>query len=436
MKLLRSGMAKTHLRLSLLVLFNAAICLSGCVSNPKQGSVVTIEQIEAGYQMIRNDEPYIIHGVGGSSNLKKLKSYGGNTIRTWDAEGIEPLMDEAEELGIAVVVGIWLEHQRHGHDYNDLEFQASELERVERFVLQFKDHPALLAWGVGNEVELGADFDMALRQINDAARVIKSLDLNHPTMAIIAEIGDDKAVRIGNECPDIDMLGINSYGGMATVATRAIEQGYTGPFAITEFGPVGHWETGNTPWGAPYEQPSSAKAAFIRNNYRKAVQANLGKNCLGSFAFLWGNKQEKTSTWYGLLLASGETTESVDVLSELWTGEQPANRAPIVKKLNLDHDPASLKPGQRLAVSVNARDPDSDPLITEWSVVEESTIKSAGGDHEDEIRPIESEIEYVDDSSAIITLPNQPGAYRVFAIVRDGNDHAGTVNLPILIVVD
>ncbi len=429
-------MPNLPLNSSLLALSSAAILSTGCISNPKQSSVVSIVQTDNGYQMMRNDEPYTIFGVGGSSDLELLKAYGGNTIRTWDAEGIAPLMDEAEKLGIAVVVGIWLEHQRHGIDYNDSEAREKELKRVEGFVRQFKDHPALLAWGVGNEVELGGDFDVAIRQINDAAKVIKSLDLNHPTMAIIAEIGDDKAVRIQSECPDIDMLGINSYGGMGTVATRAIKQGYTGPFAITEFGPVGHWETGNSPWGAPYEQSSSAKAGFIKNNYRKAVQTNLGKNCLGSFAFLWGNKQEKTATWYGLLLASGETTESVDVLSELWTGKQPANRAPIVNKLNLDADPGAIKPGQRMTVSVDASDPDGDPMSTQWSVVAESTRLSVGGDFEDEIEPIESEIELVSETSAIITLPEKPGAYRIFAIVRDGNDHAGTVNLPILIIAE
>jgi hypothetical protein len=434
MKLLRYIMRIPNNHISLLILSFFALCSSSCNSNPQQGSVVTIIQTETGYQMIRNGSPFTIHGVGGTTNLKKLKEYGGNTIRTWDAEGIEPLMDEASELGIAVVVGIWLEHTRHGFDSEDPEKRKEQLERVEGFVHQFKDHPALLAWGVGNEVELGVDLDIAIIQINEAAKMIKSIDQSHPTMAVIAEIGDDKAVRISNECPDIDMLGINSYGGMGSVADRALKQGYTGPFAITEFGPVGHWETGLSPWGAPYEQSSHDKAQFTKMNYISTIESNLGKQCLGSFGFLWGNKQEKTATWYGLLLESGETTESVDVLSELWTGQTPLNRAPQVKKMNLNVDPGTMNPGQRVTVNVDAFEPDGDPMNTQWSVIPESDRVSAGGDFEDYIQPSEIEIEVNGPTSAIIELPDLPGAYRIFAIVRDGQGHAGTVNLPILIV--
>lgn len=410
----------------------------GCEAEIPEGdpTVVRILQTNNGYQLFKDDAPYIINGVGGSSDLKRLKEYGGNTIRTWDAEGIAPLMDEAHELGIMVVVGIWLEHARHGFDYSQPESKDKQLMRVSQFVHEFKDHPALLAWGVGNELELGGSMDGALLQINDAAELIKSIDTNHPTMAVIAEIGDDKAIRIQNECPNIDFLGINSYGGMGSVSSRLESQGCTMPYAITEFGPVGHWETGLSPWGAPYEQSSAGKAAFIRTNYDKTVQPNLGKQCLGSFAFLWGHKQEKTETWYGLLLPSGETTQSVDVLSELWTGNAPQNKAPIVKSIVTEADLTSLKPAQRVSVTVDAIDPDDDTMTTQWRVIPESTQQSAGGDFESAIVEVELVVETHSSTHATITMPSAPGAYRIFVTLRDGHNHAGTANLPILVVQD
>ena len=408
--------------------------LVACSGPQQRASVVTLTKTDAGYTLMRNGEPYIIYGVGGTTNLDLLAKYGGNTIRTWDAQGIKPILDEAQARGISVVVGIWLEHQRHGFDYHDPKNKKEQLDRVETFVKELRDHPAVLAWGVGNELELGGSMDTAIEQINDAAAVIKSLDTNHPTMAVVAEIGDDKAVRIQSECPDIDFIGINSYGGLGSLSRRIAQQGYTGAYAITEFGPVGHWESGNTPWGAPYEQSSSAKAGFIRNNYKNTIEPNLGKQCLGSFAFLWGHKQEKTETWYGLLLPTGETTESVDVLSELWTGQRPENLAPRVTALDLvDADAGNLSPGKQIRVRVSAVDPDGDELDVQWRVIPESGVKSEGGDHEAQIEPAAIKVEKTGTLDATITLPAGPGAYRVFATVRDNNNHAGTINLPILI---
>ncbi len=414
----------------------ASLCLAGLLAGCTTiaGSSVKLVESDQGYQLRKNGKVHRILGVGGVDQLELLASYGGNTIRTWDAEGIGPLLDEADTLGISVVAGIWLEHQRHGFDYNDPESRKEQLDRVRTLVNEHKDHPALLAWGIGNEVELGGDMDMALRQINDAAAVVKSLDPDHPRMAVIAEIGDDKAIRIQNECPDIDFIGINSYGGLGNLPGRLEQQGYTGAFAITEFGVIGHWETGQTSWGAPYEQSSSAKADFIEDAYTQTIEANMDDQCLGSFAFLWGHKQEKTETWYGLLLPTGETTERVDVLSELWTGVKPDNVAPRVNSIELiDADAGALQPGQAVSVRVDTQDPDGDPIEVQWRVIPESRERSMGGDFEAGIRPVDVAIRSGSIDTATITMPSKPGAYRIFATVRDGKGHAGTVNLPVYI---
>lgn len=413
-------------------LIAASLSLGACSSLPS--SEVELVRTDEGYRLLKDGQPHVIYGAGGTADLKLLAKYGGNTIRTWDAEGIGDLLDEAHANGISVIAGIWLEHQRHGFDYNEPAQRRQQLDRVEQLVKEHRDHPALLAWGVGNEVELGGDFDVALRQINDAAKIIKKLDPHHPRVAIIAEIGDDKAVRIQNECPDIDFLGINTYGGLGNLTDRLTQQGYTGAWAITEYGVLGHWEAGTTPWGAPYEQSSSQKADFLREAYASTIESNLGKSCLGSFAFLWGNKQEKTETWYGLLLPSGETTERVDVLSEFWTGKAPENLAPRVQGISLaDANPHGLAPSQRVEARVVTNDPDSDPLSIEWRVLPESSAQSMGGDFEQSISAADVMIEPGTGNNAFITMPEAQGAYRIFVTVRDGKGHAGTANLPVWI---
>jgi len=418
----------------LLVAMIVAPALGATAARGERPSVVRVVETPTGYTLVKNGEPFVIHGAGGTSNLELLASYGGNAIRTWDAEGIAPLMDEAHELGISVLVGIWLHHQRHGYDHDNEATRREQNERVERFVRQFRDHPALLGWGVGNEIELGGDMDIAIEQINAAAEIIKRLDANHPTFAIIAGTGEDKAKRIQDECPRIDVLGVNAYGSMGRVAQDLEAQGYTGPFAITEFGPMGHWEVDTTAWDAPIEMTSAEKAAFVRESYQRTIESNIAGPCVGSFAFLWGNKQERTETWYGLILPTGETIQSVDVLSTFWTGSPPENRAPIVRAIRVTPDRSGgvFNAGQRVRARVIASEPDGDDTQIEWRVFPESSAETIGGDQEDKLREVELEIEPSGDA-AWITLPDKPGAYRVFVTVRDGQGHAGTANMPIRI---
>ena len=87
---------------------------------------------------------------------------------------------------------------------------------------------------------------------------------------------------------------------------------------ITEFGPIGPWEgVGESDWGAPIEETSHEKA----KRYRDAQVAAMDKDseyCLGTFPFYWGNKQETTSTWFGMFLPGGEHLEAVDIISYSW----------------------------------------------------------------------------------------------------------------------
>lgn len=59
---------------------------TGCT--PYSGSKVSLAQNGDGYTLIANGEPHTIYGAGGVDSLELLAEYGGNTIRTWDAEGI------------------------------------------------------------------------------------------------------------------------------------------------------------------------------------------------------------------------------------------------------------------------------------------------------------------------------------------------------------
>ncbi|MEO1512771.1 MAG: glycoside hydrolase family 2 TIM barrel-domain containing protein, partial [Planctomycetota bacterium] len=344
---------------------------------------IKTEIVEAGgkYQLLRGGEPYFVNGAGGQSHLDVLVEAGGNSIRTWHIDDAERLLDEAHALGITVTMGIWLGHERHGFDYSDPQQVAAQRSMVERAVLDLKDHPALLMWGLGNEVALVGDPRKLFPHIESLAAMVQELDPNHPVMTVIAGAGEDKIRALAELCPSIDVVGVNEYGEASHVPGLLESSGYTGPYLLTEFGPRGWWESPETDWGAQIEETSAEKMASYRRNYESAVASQPGR-CLGSYVFLWGQKQEATSTWFGMFLEDGSRTPVVDTMTRLWTGREPADPAPVVRSIICRIARREIGPGERFSASVDVFDPNGDELTVDWVIVAESTDRRMGGDAE------------------------------------------------------
>lgn len=398
-----------------------------------QPVVVKLLSTKTGWQLTRDGQPYVIKGVGGDKQLDKLVAAGGNSIRTWSAEKLQPILDEAHKLGLTVTVGLWLGHERHGFDYNNAEQVAAQYQAAEQTILSFKDHPAVLMWALGNEMEGYAAGDNAAiwSAINNLATMAKRLDPNHPTMTVVAEIGGDRVKNIHRLCPDIDIVGINSYGGAATLPQRYRDAGGTKPYVITEFGPAGMWEVTKNGWGAAPEPTSTEKAESYQKTYVANVTANAAQ-CLGSYAFLWGQKQEATATWFGLLLPDGSRLGGVDVLSELWTGKVPANRCPTIKAFSIAGE-TKVKPHATVTARLDVSDPDQDPLNVQWVLQAEAQEFAVGGDAEAVPPTFPEAIVKSSGTSAEVKLPEGGGGYRLFAYIRDGKGNAAVANLPLYV---
>ena len=119
-----------------------------------QTSVVKIEKQNNQWELLVDGAPYYIKGGGGTVKMEELKAAGGNTIRTWGLENAQEILDKAQKLGLKVMLGLWVQHERHGFDYNDADKIKNQLEGFRVAVRKYKNHPALLMWGVGNEYEL------------------------------------------------------------------------------------------------------------------------------------------------------------------------------------------------------------------------------------------------------------------------------------------
>ena len=171
----------------------------------KAGDVRVVGDSTAGFQLLRDGKPFVIRGAGGLTRLDTLAACGCNAIRTWDAESADQLedgrslLDRADDLGIGVTVGLWLGHERHGFDYGDAGQFTAQRQKVEEAVTRLKDHPAVLAWGLGNEMEGSrgpGDSPAIWREVEYIAQLIKRIDPNHPVMPIVANVNPAKLAAI------------------------------------------------------------------------------------------------------------------------------------------------------------------------------------------------------------------------------------------------
>ena len=393
-------------------------------------SRVTVEQENGKFRLLRDGKPFLVKGVGGDTRLAELKAAGANSIRTWSVDNLGRLLDEAQKHDLMVTAGLWLGHPRHGFNYQNQEAVLKQLEEKIAAVEKYKDHPALLIWGVGNEAEGEGTDPSVWYAINHVAREIKRIDPKHPTMTVIAELGENssKVLSLEKFCPHIDIVGINSYGGIETVGKRYREAGGTRPYIITEHGPIGPWEVGKTPWGSPFEWTSTEKAEF----YAKGYDANVSKQkglCLGTYAFLWGNKQETTATWFGMLLPDGTRTGAVDAMTSVWTGSLPENQCPRIESLKLK-GPARMEPGESVTAVLSANDPESDKLTIKWVLRSDSATIGAGGDPQEAESTIKNALK-VNGNEATVTIEEGGGGYRLFAYVFDGQGGAAVANVPL-----
>ncbi len=404
-----------------------------------QAIPVEIRTLDDGYQLYRGGQPYTVRGAGIAVDsedalqmLRALKRHGGNSFRTWNV-GDGWFLDAAHELGLTVALCLDIKRERHGYDYGDAAFVTAQLERAREQVLRFKDHPALLAWVIGNELNYDYTDPRVYDAVNDISRMIHALDPLHPTTTTTAGITATLARDIAERAPDIDFVSVQTYGELFDLPERLESIGIDKPIMITEWGTIGHWEVPKTPWGAPIELTSSEKAAAYRQGATE-VLPRLGARLIGSYVFLWGQKQERTPTWYGVFV-NGRRTEAIDVLERAWTGAGVRDPVPVVRSLLLDGKPAAsgvrLTSGQTYQAHADIGDLDGDAL--RWVVLEESTATQGGGDAEEVPADRSQMLQQTAGKQVTLTAPERSGAYRLFVYAQDSNGGVAHANLPFFV---
>ena len=433
---------------NLTAFFFIVLVITACTSaklnnNPMQKpSKVEIKAVDGKYNFYVNGELFMLKGAGGGNNLTALHDAGGNSLRTWGTRNGLELLDSAYKCNIMIAMGLGMGQELHGFDYNDTAAVAKQYRRNIAVIDELKNHPNLLCWVVGNELNLSPNGNQPVNPkvydaVKDIVDYIHKNDPNHPATTPMAGIQKEQVKVALERCPNLDFISVQVYGTLGSMGEQVKTAGITIPFAITEYGPIGHWERPQTAWGREIEETSAQKATGLFDRIQSGIVNDPTGLCLGGYAFLWGQKQERTPTWYGMFLKTGEVTAIVDELTRYWTGEYPANRAPQLDSMKIEGknavDNISLKTEKEYGAKIFASDPNGDELSYKWELQKEVVVRSQGGAFEKEPDTVEFKIISDLNGELRFISPKQKGEYRLFSYVFDGKGKVGTANVPFFV---
>ena len=389
-------------------------------------------------ELFRNGLPYHIKGASGTEHLDKVALYAGNSIRTWSLHNAKELLDEAEKHGLTVTLGIEIGRPYWGEDFNywNIIKVNEKIEELRPYIEAYKDHPALLMWGIGNEVSLkGGNRYLIYYVINQVAKMIKEVDPDHPTMTAIniKTIG-----RVKYLMSDIDILGYNGFKLIEEFYEENknyVDEGWGKAYIFTEWGPPGHWEVQDTEWGAPLEMINAEKVYFMKRYWHLMNQDSLA--FLGSYAFYWGNKYEITSTWFSHFSEEGLESGSIDFLKSSWQDEPYENSTPSISKILINDKTPELnlylKADSLYSAKTLVDYQQKDSLKFKWEIRPEESKFYEVDEYQYNMKHL-----FVNDDADDIEFktPTNEGAYRLFVFVSDESGKFTSHSYPFYVVTN
>lgn len=402
----------------------------------------TVQKTNKGWSLSVDDNPFEIKGVtfGYDKDVenydryfKELQFLGVNTIRTWAAgENTKNLLDAAQTYGIKVMVGIWMRHGRPGMEDDDRFNYLEDAEGMEdmyvnavKVVKQYKDHPAVLTWGIGNEVYLniatGPEKEAYSKLLERICSRIKKLDPNHPITSV-------EAWTFGLEwwqkyVPSLDIYGLNSYGpGVSYLQGELDKRNIDKPYIITEFGVTGEWDIKQEKNGVKVEPSDQQKYKAIANGYPDWIQNK--PSCLGVYVFHYSSGNDFLSPWL-LMFHNGMYRPQYWAVREAYTGKKPLNYVPVIKKFELSESLAKSKTW--ISVSLEVNDVENDKLEVSFYYNQRTGSRK----RRNQLLPLEFEGNISDGFK--VMLPKEDGAVKVYVNVKDSYNNVGIASTGIIV---
>lgn len=381
-------------------------------------NIVKSHEYEVGLTV--DGEPYFVKGVNGIGELELIAEAGGNSVRTYSPEALEGglLLDQAEALGIKVIIGLWMNHESSKFTYaNNKDAVEAQYQRIIQEVEKYKSHPAVLGWAVGNEVDnsTSANMKAIYDAMNDIAAYIKVADPYHPTVAVLAGSSPMKIGQIRRFAQHIDIIGINTYSAIKNVTSNIL--GWKGPYMITEYALNQPMETKlKTAWGAIIEPNSIEKANLYYQRYQEYIYGKRNEGVVGSYVFKDTGSFRITHTWYGIILNGKKTAAYEGVLA----GFKEMDRRDVLQISDVSIN------GQSQLESVVLDNGVHDIKVTGKFIPSDATYtyevrRDVGLSVNTVPTPIQAfsfEQKSTNDNVSM-TVPKLPGNYRLFVYVED-----------------
>ena len=119
------------------------------------------------WQLLRAGEPFYVKGAVGWESYDLLRRCGANSVRTGTNKAS---LDRTHEAGLVAMVNLPVRGERNRMNWDDEKMVAEQEQRVLQAVRELKDHPAVMFWAVGNELDWippGVPYSPRLWQVRD-----------------------------------------------------------------------------------------------------------------------------------------------------------------------------------------------------------------------------------------------------------------------------
>jgi beta-galactosidase len=176
--------------------------------------------------------------------LNILKSIGCNAIRTSHNPPAQEFLDLCDELGFYVIDECF---DKWKSGYYGAHFDADSQLDLTDFILRDRNHPSIIMWSIGNEVEnQGADSMLDIQK--KLAKIVHGLDCRPVTCALsphanprtLVNSPPEELVKLTKKlAKDVDVLGLNYHEPLYEHYTKGIDKPILGTECYEYYSSVG-----------------------------------------------------------------------------------------------------------------------------------------------------------------------------------------------------